>query len=221
MGELHKCPVFQQRKEEQVEHGADPIWLARHAKQLRAELIRRLIEQSIDEISRAVYIATTDPKEGEVARGWAIGPMTEEAVTKLTGDPLWIASRRSGVKLDPKEKIVEDCKKHIVDKIRQIDDLSEYFVNACTTHFDKVGIAGIDAIAGLAQFWADKVLQARRSNDWSFTIWPTAQSTSTCCTRNLGKATKDLGSLGNAGILKLHTSSAVLSRCITDTACSL
>ena len=66
----------------------------------------------------------------------------------VVGDKLWIAARRFGVTQK--------------EKVRQIDDFSEYFLNACTAVADKIPVAGIDAIANHVKFWADKLLEARR-----------------------------------------------------------
>ena len=41
------------------------------------------------------------------------------------------------------------------EKIRQIDDSSEYYLEACTTVAGKMPVAGTDSIANHAKFWAD------------------------------------------------------------------
>ena len=73
------------------------------------------------------------------------------------GHDQWTASRRFGV--EQGTKIGEDGSPE--PKIRQIDDLSEYFVNACVTIDEKVLVHGIDAIAGVATLWVHLTLTIR------------------------------------------------------------
>ncbi len=77
----------------------------------------------------------------------------------------WIAARRFGVaqgfKTDDDGEYLLDDKGQKIPRIRQIDDFSEYFVNACTTVEDKIPVAGVDAIANHAKLWSDKIQQGR------------------------------------------------------------
>ena len=71
--------------------------------------------------------------------GWTKGPLSEEQVTELLGED-WLACRRFGV--------VQG------DKVRLIDDLSEFFVNATVESFEKVDLGGVDEIASIIRTWA-------------------------------------------------------------------
>ena len=64
--------------------GADPLeWLPRLALESRTFLKERLNEQEIDDVLKDIYDTTTNAETGEVARGWATGPYTEEGMDKL------------------------------------------------------------------------------------------------------------------------------------------
>ena len=150
VGQLDRTGVFEERPPEEVIRGADEVWLARCAKIRGRELIRRVEQDNVDEVSEAVCKLIADPEVGEVAKGWAIGPFTEDEMTARFGHALWTASRRFGV--------VQGTP----PKVRQIDDFSESFVNACVTCNEKVSVAGVDGVAYFAKFWADLVLMGRR-----------------------------------------------------------
>ena len=156
VGELESVSVFEQRPFEEVIRGAGVEWLTRTAVTARRDLIEKIRTSKIDDIAREIYKITTDETEGEVALGWASGPYTEDEMSTRLGTKCWIAARRFGVSQK--------------DKIRQIDDFSEYFVNACTTTRDKVTVAGVDAIAGFAKLWADKVQQGLAHPDGKITM---------------------------------------------------
>ena len=55
------------------------------------------------------------------------------------------------------------------EKIRQIDDVSEFFVNSCSTVADKIPVAGVDAIANHTKLWADKIIEARKNPQQTIT----------------------------------------------------
>ncbi len=63
-----------------------------------------------------------------------------------------------------------DDKGQKIPRIRQIDDFSEYFVNACTTVADKIPVAGVDAITGHVKMWADKILEGREHPEHLFKV---------------------------------------------------
>ena len=132
------------------------------AKQSREALIKKILEEKDDETSRAVYGLTTNPETGEVAKKWAMGPYTEQQMHERYGHQLWTASRRFGVV----QKDLTTKK----ENIRQIDDFSEDFVNACTTIKDKVAVDGVDAIANVIRFWADKIREGKSSQRRRITI---------------------------------------------------
>ncbi len=156
VGTMKEVPVFEQRPETEVVQGAHTSWLGRIAKNARKTLIDKVKATPVDEILRAVYKTTTDPKEGEVKMGWAEGPYSEAKMNDIIGDEYWIAARRFGVTQK--------------EKVRQIDDFSEYFVNACTTVADKIPVAGVDAIVNHAKLWADKIIQGREDPQHHITV---------------------------------------------------
>lgn len=81
-------------------------------------------------------------------QGWAERPYPEEKVHEILGYKFWVAARRLGILRE--------------EKVRQIDDPSEYFVNACTTVAENIPVAGVDRIANFTNFWADKFALAKR-----------------------------------------------------------
>ncbi len=109
-----------------------------------------------------------------MANGWAVGPLTEDEVTDIIGDDLWITARRFGVhqgfKTDEKGDYLLEPEDQRIPKIRQINDFGEIFANACTTIADKIPVAGVDAIANYAKMWADKILQGRESPTNEITV---------------------------------------------------
>ena len=107
---MKEVPVFEQRHPDEVVVGADPVWLARTAKASREDLKEQVAQAKVDDTLRDIYQTTTDPESGEVAKGWAEGPYTEEQINEILGDQLWVAARRFGVEQ--------------TEKIRQIDDFS-------------------------------------------------------------------------------------------------
>ena len=84
--------------------------------------------------------------ESEVERGWASCPFTEEEITQRLG-PLWIPCQRFGVDQG--------------ETIRQVDDFSECFHNACVTMTDKGTVSGVDAIANFSKCWAECIHMAK------------------------------------------------------------
>ena len=151
VGTMLEVSVFEQRPLHEVVTGADPVWLARTAEAARADLVNQVANTISDDVLRSIYETTTDKETGEVAKGWADGPYTEEQIHSIIGDKLWLAARRFGVTQK--------------EKVRQIDDFSEYYLNACTTVADKIPVAGIDSIANHAKLWAGKIIQARAHPD--------------------------------------------------------
>ena len=117
-------------------------------------MIERVSATPIDDDLIQLWATTTEDKTGEVDRGWAEGPYSEQEISDILGDDLWVAARRFGI--------------HQKDKFRQIDDFSEYFVNACTTVENKIPVSGVDAIVNTAKFWSDKILEALASPSRTF-----------------------------------------------------
>jgi len=75
-----------------------------------------------------------------------------------------------GFKTDDDGEYLSDDKGQKIPRIRQIDDFSEYFVNACTTVADKIPVAGVDAITGHVKMWADKILEGREHPEHLFKV---------------------------------------------------
>ena len=67
----------------------------------------KLDEQEVDEVLWDIYDTTTNEETGEVARGWATGPHTEEGMDELQGHKYWTASRRFGTSQGEKKAAQE------------------------------------------------------------------------------------------------------------------
>ena len=91
----------------EVIEGADEIWIARFSREARRLIKKRVAETPVDDTLKELWEKTTAEGTGEVDLGWAEGPYTEDEVSDILGDDLWVASRRFGV--------VQK------DKLRQID----------------------------------------------------------------------------------------------------
>ena len=87
--------------------------------------------------------------ESETAKGWLEGPYTPEEITEKLGTPDWAPCHRFGI----------DQGK----KIRQIDDLSRNFTNACASIPDRVNLDGVDEILAVAKTWSELIDQATRN----------------------------------------------------------
>ena len=94
---MQETPVFEQRPPQEVVTGSDPEWLARTAAAARESLNEQVAQTANDEVLTSIYQTTTDPDSGEVAKGWADGPYTEEQIHEIIGDKLRVAARRFGV----------------------------------------------------------------------------------------------------------------------------
>ena len=134
---------------------AHPVWLLKRAKMARRSLKTRVNQTPVDYILLDLYQQTVTNKDSEVNKQWANGPFTEKQMVDRHG-PLHLPCGRFGVDQ--------------ANKIRPIDDFSEYFVNACTTCKDKISVAGVDAITGFIKMWADKILEGTRNPDHAFSI---------------------------------------------------
>ena len=91
----------------------------------------------------------------EVDKGWAKGPFTEEELNARFGHERWTACRRFGVT----QRSLTTQK----EKTRQFDDLSEFFVNSCTTIRDKIPVDGVDVVANLVWVWAGKIWEGTKA----------------------------------------------------------
>ena len=86
------------------------------------------------EVAQEVWKATMN----EVEKGWLKGPLSAEQVNVEVG-PLWTCSRRFG--------IVQG------EKVRNIDDLSEFAVNQSYGPGEKLDLGGVDEVVSLAASW--------------------------------------------------------------------
>ena len=132
VGELDESGVFPVRPWQERIPGADPEWLWLSAKLACKNQRDRWKDTPMDDVLREVYKSTCEGEESETRKQWVNGPFTEEEKIERVG-PLFLPCRRFGVQQN--------------DKIRPIDDFSEYFLNACVTTHDRVTVSGVDAIA--------------------------------------------------------------------------
>ena len=88
IGDLDTTGVFSTRKLEEFNIGADPIWLARMAKQSRKALIKGIEKEDPKSVMQEIYALTTHPETREVAKGWANGPCTEQEIHDRCGHQL-------------------------------------------------------------------------------------------------------------------------------------
>ncbi|CAE7836634.1 unnamed protein product [Symbiodinium sp. CCMP2592] len=85
------------------------------------------------EVARAVW----EESLGQVEKGWLSGPFTWDQMDQKYGGT-WVASKRFGVSQG--------------DKVRAVDDLSQFQVNASVTETEKIQLEGLDDIVALARF---------------------------------------------------------------------
>eukprot|EP00972_Heterocapsa_arctica_P056322 8309319-Heterocapsa_arctica.AAC.1 len=92
-------------------------------------------------VARSVW-ETTRAETREPTR-WLRGPFTPQELREEVG-PLWIPARRFGVSQGAKGK----------EKVRKVDDCSEFMVNAAVEGVEKVDLGGIDEYVCLVKAWA-------------------------------------------------------------------
>ena len=111
---------------------------------------KHLIEGACRKASRdpAVAKAVWDESLQQVNKGWLAGPFTWEQMDERFGGT-WIASKRFGV-----------CQG---DKVRAVDDLSQFQVNASVTETEKIQLEGLDDIVALARFFLGATVQGTKS----------------------------------------------------------
>ena len=105
---------------------------AKWAKHLVEASCRRAAKDK--SVAKEVYAESLD----QVDKGWLRGPFTWEQMDERHGGT-WIPSKRFGV--------VQG------DKVRSVDDLSEFLVNATVTETEKILLEGIDEITCLARYF--------------------------------------------------------------------
>ena len=104
---------------------------AKGAKHLFASSCRKAAKDKA--VARAVWQESLD----QVQRGWLPGPYSSSEDARVGPD--WVASKRFG--------IVHG------EKIRAVDDLSEYMVNSTVSESEKIVLDGIDEILAVARFF--------------------------------------------------------------------
>ncbi|CAE7394666.1 unnamed protein product, partial [Symbiodinium sp. CCMP2456] len=93
------------------------------------------------DVARAVWKESLE----QVGKGWLSGPFTWDQMDEKYGGA-WVASKRFGVTQG--------------DKVRAVDDLSQFQVNASVTETEKIQLEGLDDIVALARFM-------HPDDDWS------------------------------------------------------
>ena len=96
------------------------------------------------EVARAVWKESLD----QVDRGWLSGPYSWEQMEAKYGGQ-WVASKRFGVSQG--------------DKVRAVDDLSQFQVNASVTETEKIQLEGLDDIVALARFHLGPTVHGTKS----------------------------------------------------------
>ena len=99
---------------------------------------KHLIEGACRKASKDPAVAEAVWKESlqQVEKGWLAGPFTWEQIDERFGGT-WIASKRFGVSQG--------------DKVRAVDDLSQFQINASVTETEKIQLEGLDDIVALAR----------------------------------------------------------------------
>ncbi|CAE7852673.1 unnamed protein product, partial [Symbiodinium necroappetens] len=86
------------------------------------------------DVARAVWAETLE----QVEKSWMKGPFSWAEIEKKYNG-CWIPSKRFGVAQS--------------DKVRSVDDLSEFLINSAVTETEKITLEGIDHIVSLARFF--------------------------------------------------------------------
>ena len=107
---------------------------------------KRVLED--EEIAATIWQETLEQAADD--KRWVRGPFSAQEITALHGDH-WIPSRRFGVRQG--------------DKIRAVDDFSQYLVNATVTCHEKIDLEGIDHISSTARFFLGAMRDQRQ---WCF-----------------------------------------------------
>eukprot|EP00969_Alexandrium_andersonii_P140854 6229838-Alexandrium_andersonii.AAC.1 len=81
-------------------------------------------------------------EEVDVEKGWLRGPYDDDALREQLG-PRWIPVRRFGVLKGSGDK----------QKLRVVDDASEYMVNSAVGQCEKVDLGGVGELACICRFW--------------------------------------------------------------------
>ena len=107
---------------------------------------RVLLPRSADNLDDSLWSQTME----EVESGSLVGPFSPDELSEAVGSQ-WIAARRFGV--------VQG------EKIRPIDNFSEFSVNAAFGSYEKVNLKGLDQVVAWSKAWAESVEWARQSDN--------------------------------------------------------
>ena len=115
-----------------------------------SEWTKHLIEGACRKASQDPEVARAVWKESmeQVERGWLAGPYSWEQMEAKYGGQ-WVASKRFGVSQG--------------DKVRAVDDLSQFQVNASVTETEKIQLEGLDDIVALARFHLGATVHGTKS----------------------------------------------------------
>ena len=133
------------------------------AGEIRKDLEAQHKRYKDDEISKELWNITCgeDNPKSETALGWAEGPFTFEEISRRVGSHTWTAAHRFGVKQN--------------DKLRQIDDFSRSFTNACTTVTDRISLDSTDEILAVAKTWIELMDQATKNGGTFWARWQSGE----------------------------------------------
>ena len=135
-GELQPSGLFQRRLKPAALSHDDLKTTAKWAKHTVASSCRAAAKDP--KVAAAVW----DEALEQVDKGWLRGPFSwSEIDAKYNG--VWIGSKRFGILQG--------------EKIRAIDDLSEFLVNSSVTETEKINLEGIDQIVATARFFSGAV----------------------------------------------------------------
>ncbi|CAE7500492.1 unnamed protein product, partial [Symbiodinium pilosum] len=131
-GELEPSGKFPPKCKVAALSVADLRKTAKWAKHLVASSCRRAAKDKA--VAKAVWKESLD----QVQRGWLRGPFSSSEIDARLG-PEWVASKRFG--------IIQG------EKIRAVDDLSEYMINSTVSESEKIVLDGVDEILAVARFF--------------------------------------------------------------------
>ena len=145
-GELDHVPEFEQLSENKIKTpSATVLELARTSKWAVDALLQTMRPSGDAEVDAQVYDSTIVEKDN----GWLTGPFTREELDASLGP--WVASRRFGLRQGK--------------KLRNIDDLSEFLINATVGTKQKVPMGGVDKIMAIVR--AISATSGERGEVWS------------------------------------------------------
>lgn len=136
LGRLPETGAFPLRHREATVSEHDLMRSAREYQQS----ITKNTAQMTEEVIQRVRAASIEESMGECS--WLRGPFSPAQIEDLVG-PRWIPIRRFG--------IVQG------EKLRLIDDGSEFGVNAATTTPEKIDLGGVDEVIAVAMSWSRAV----------------------------------------------------------------